>query len=516
MADVSSENGIERALAYWRLVCNHKWRILVGTFTLTLLFTMIIAKLPNLYEAMTTILVNPQQVPEKYVTPAVSSDPYSRLNTITQQVLSRSRLQEIINKFDLYSDRRKSLSAEELIEKMRKDITIQVKQGSGPELSSFTLTYVGKKPALVAEVANELATSFIRWNISSRELQVTGTKDFLSSELEAAKQNLQRQESKLVQFKVSHPGETPDQMTSNFQALSGLRTALEANADSMNRLDEQRMLLKRLAEVTSLDASPDRSLTERGRLQSEKRQLETTIQGLRQHYFDRYPDVVKATHRLEEISDQLESLPEEDTDHGSNTGGKDSAASVRLELIDKEMKRLESEQDQIQSQIAAYEAKIAEAPLLEQQIVELTRDYDISKQHYQSLLDSTFNISMAADLEQKQKGERFTVLDLAQVPQKPAKPKRKLLIPLSGFVALGLSIFGALAKDTINPAVKTEMELKSLLPTGVWVLGQVPRIEIASDARRRRRWAILAFVVCVVLCLATISVIWDIRLLLLL
>lgn len=514
MASGSSENVILQALTYWRRVVTHKWRILVGTFTLTLLFTVIIAKLPNLYEATTTILVNPQQVPEKYVSPAVSSDPYSRLNTITQQVLSRSRLEEIIDKFNLYgeySERRKPVSAEELIEEMRNDVTIQVKQGSGVELSSFTLTYRGKKPALVAQVANELATSFIRWNTNSRGQQVRGTKAFLSSELEAAKQNLQRQEGKLVQFKTTHPGETPDQMASNFQALAGLRTALEANADSMNRLDEQRMLLTRLAEMTSLDASPNPNLTERGRLQLEKHQLETTIQQLREHYFERYPDVVRATRRFDEISDQLESLPKDAVDQGSHTTSEDLATSVRLQLIDKEMKRLQSEQNQIQSQIAAYEAKIAAAPLLEQQIVELTRDYDISKQHYQSLLDSTFNIGMAADLEQKQKAERFTVLDLAQVPQKPTKPKRKQLIPLSGFVALGLSIFGVLVKDTVNPAVRTEMELKSLLPMGVRVMGLLPRIEIASDTRRQRRWAIFAFVVCVVLSLALIRVIWSIH-----
>jgi len=514
MALGSSEHVIAQVLAYWRLAARYKWGISVGTLALTLLCTVIIAQLPSRYEATTTILVNPQQVPEKYVSPAVSSEPYSRLNTITQQVLSRSRLQEIIDKFNLYSEPGKSLSPEELIERMRDDITIHVKEGTGPELSTFTLTYLGRKPAVVAQVANELATSFIRWNVRSRELQVTGTKDFLSSELEVAKQNLQWQEGKLLQFKMKHPGETPDQMASNFQALSALRTALDANANSMNRLDEQRILLKRLGETTSLDANPKPSLTERGRLQSEKHQLETTILQLREHYSERHPDVVRATQRLRQISDQLKSLPEDAPDAGSNTTKEDSAASVRLELIDKEMERLQSEQNRIQSEIAAYEGKIAAAPLLEQQVVELTRDYDISKQHYHSLLDSTFNIGMAADLEQKEKAERFTVLDSAQVPQKPVKPRRKLMMVLSGLVALGLSVFGAFVKDTMNPAVKTEMELKSLLPVGIRILGQIPRIQITSDVRRQRLSAVFAFVVCVVLCIALIRVIWDIHLLL--
>jgi succinoglycan biosynthesis transport protein ExoP len=510
MASGSLEQAIAQGRAYWRLVLKYKWHISVGTLALSLLFTMILAKLPDLYQATTTILVNPQQVPEKYVSPAVSSDPYSRLNTITQQVLSRTRLQEIIDKLNLYAEHRKSISPEEVIEEMRDDITVHVKQGSGLELSTFTLTYQGKKPALVAQVANELATTFIRWNISSRELQVTGTQDFLASELEAAKQNLQRQEDKLMQYKMRHLGETPDQTVSNFQALAGLRSASEANTDAMNRLDEQRILLTPLAEPTR-GGGPNVNPTERGRLQLEKHQLETMRQQLRERYFERYPDVVRATRRLEELSAELESLPADAVDQVSNARGDESAASVRLELIDREMKRRQNEQDQIQSKIAAYQRKVDAAPLREQQLVELTRNYDISKQHYQVLLDGTFNIGMAADLEQKQKAERFTVLDLAQVPQRPVKPRRKQLILLSGLAAFGLSIFGVVAKDTLSAAVKTEMQLKSLLPAGVRIIGLIPRIEITSDARRGRRLAICASVVCVLLCLALTGVLWGIR-----
>ncbi len=294
------EQSIAQAQAYWRLVVKYKWHILVSSLALALIFTVIIARFPNVYEATTTILVDPQQIPEKYGSPAVNSDPSSRLKTLAQQVLSRTRLQEIIDKLNLYPEHRRSISREELFEKMRHDITIQVKQGSGPELSTFTVTYQGKQPMLTAEVANELAISFIQWNINSREQQVAGTKDFLSSELDAAKQ--------------------------------------------------------------------------------------------------------------------------------------------------------------------------------------------------------------------KQQAERFTVLDVAEVPEKPIRPRRKLLILLSSSVAFGLSIFCVLAKEEFNPAVKTEMELKALLPMGARIMGLIPRIEIASDARRDRRLTISACVVCGVLCLALISVIWKIHL----
>jgi uncharacterized protein involved in exopolysaccharide biosynthesis len=296
------EQWITRAQAYWRLVVKYKWYILVNSLALALVFTLIIARFPPVYEATTTILVEPQQIPEKYVRPAANSDPSSRLNTLTQQVLNRTRLQEIMDKLNLYPEHRRSISPEELIEEMRHDITIQVKvkQGSVPELGTFTVTYQGKKPVLTAEVANELANSFIQWNINSREKQVAGTKDLLSSKLDAAKE--------------------------------------------------------------------------------------------------------------------------------------------------------------------------------------------------------------------KQHSERFTVLDVAEVPEKPIRPRRKLLILLSSSVAFGLSIFCVLAKDRLNPAVKTEMELKALLPKGARIMGLIPRIEIASDARRDRRLTISACIVCVVLCLALIGVVWKIHL----
>jgi succinoglycan biosynthesis transport protein ExoP len=509
MALDSLEQMLMQVMAYWRMASRYKWNILIGTLSMTLLFAGILARLPNIYQATTTILVNPQQVPEKYVSPAVSSEPYSRLNTITQMVLSRTRLQEIIERFDLYEPHRKSLSPEEVIDEMRHDIGVHVKQGSGQELSTFTLTYQGRDPALVAQVANELAASFIRWNLASRELQVAGTQDFLSSELEAAKQNLQRQEDKLKQFKMSHLGETPDQTASNVQALASLRSALDANADALNRLDEQRLLLTRLAEPTVSAASSDAGLTERDRLEAEKHQVQAAMEDqFQQQHSGRYPDVVRARRRIQEIESQLRSLPADVLDRDVGTRGVDADAAARLELINKEMKRRQNEQNHLESEIASYQRKVEAAPLREQQLVELTRNYDISKQHYQALLDGTFNIGMAADLEQKQKAERFTVLDLAQVPQKPIKPKRDLLIPLSAVVALGLAALGAIISDGLRASVNTELELKYLLPKSIRIIGLIPRIETKSDVRRRRRHSLYASVICLLLCLALTGVIW--------
>jgi uncharacterized protein involved in exopolysaccharide biosynthesis len=364
---------------------------------------------------------------------------------------------------------------------------------------------------VAAKVANELAGSFIEWNITSRVEQVTGTKDFLSSELTSARHNLEQQENALRQFKMSHLGETPDQTGTNLQALAGLRTTLQANVDAMNRLDGEKILVTRAPEPLPVASNASVGLTQRERLESEKRQLEANIEALREHYSDRYPDVLRATRRLEKTKAQLNSLPADPADHSSDVSGEGSAATVRLELIDKEMKRLEAEQHHIQSQIESYQAKVDAAPIREQQLLELTRNYDSSKLHYQALLDKSFNIGMAADLEQRQKAERFRVLDSARIPQKPAKPNRKKLIPVSGFVALGLSILCILVKEQLSPVVKTETELKSLLPEGVQVWGVIPRIEVASDIRRERQLSIYTSLVCILICLVLIGVIRGIH-----
>jgi succinoglycan biosynthesis transport protein ExoP len=505
---------LDQVMEYVNAVAKYKWHIAVATLAMTLALTILIAKLPNVYEATTTILVDPQQIPDKIVTALGNSDPYARLNTITTQVLSRSRLEQIIADQQLYPELRSSMTSEEMVEKMRDDITIQVKQGSGQELSTFTITYQGKNPEVVAQVANELATSFIAWNVNSRVELVNGTKEFLNSELQEAKRSLEQQENKLRDFKMGHLGETPDQTVNNLQAISGLRSSLQANVDAMNRLEQDKILLTRLPDqVQTGSSSAPPSLSERGNLQLQKRQLEASIQQLKEHYSDKYPDVVRAQHRLEEVNAQLKALPPDPpVDATSDVkNGEESASAVRLELNEKEMKRLKVEQAHIQTQIAAYQAKVDAAPLREQQLVELSRNYDISKAHYQTLLDKSFNIDMAADLEQKQKGERFTVLDSAQVPEKPVKPHRKMLIPMGGMFAFGLSILAVLAKQTINPAIKTEAELKSMLPAGVKVIGLIPSIETVADTQWRRRWAVMASVACALLFLALVEVLWKIR-----
>jgi len=505
------QQSYEKVLQYWRVLARNWWQTLLGAFSCLLFLTIIIAKLPSEYEATTTILVDPQQVPEKYVSAAVNSDPNERMNTLTQQILSRTRLQDIMRKFKLYSDPKRKASEEELVQIMRDHIRIQVKQGSGAQLSTFTITFQGPDPTVAAGVANELASSFIRWNIDNREQQVEGTQAFLSSELQGAKQSLEEQENKLRIFKMSHLGETPDQATTNLQALASLRSAQQNNLDSYNRLEQEKLLLTRLPEGAATGGAPSAPLTKRGRAEADKRQVEIELRSLRESYSERYPDVIKLKRRLQELTTELDSLPPDQVDTAGDGPTEVSSTSVRLELIEKEEKRLKAEQARIANQMSAYQAKLEATPLREQQLVELSRNYEVSKQHYQTLLDKSFNIEMAASLEQKQKAERFTVLDSAQVPEKPVKPRRKALLLLAGLFSLALPCLVVVTKSTLGAKVSTETELKSMIPKGARIVALIPRIETAADRRGKMFVAVTAVVSCVLLCASTAWLVWQMR-----
>lgn len=499
MNQAENNGATDQLLAIWNSMRHYRVWIFLGTVLFTLAGSTYVLLMPDRYKAATTILVDPQKVPEKYVSPTVSSDPGQRLNTITQQVLSVTRLQQIIDDMQLYPELRGKVSREELIELMRKDIAITVKQGSASGLSAFTIEYEGRQRQQVAQVANQLASSFIEWNVKSREQQAQDTTEFLDAQLKEAKQNLEAQEARLSAFKMSHLGEMPEQQPANMQALTQLQGQFQADVDTLNRLEVERTLLSRGLESTN--SGPVKTVpvvTERVKLEAEIRQLKAQLQDLQNRYTGAHPEVVDTAARLQRLEERLKALPPDPpivAEVQDNT-----AVTVRLQLIDREAKRLTDDQKRITEQMASYRAKVDAVPVREQQMAELNRNYSVSKDHYQSLLDKTFSAGMAADLEKKQQAEHFTILDLAQIPEKPFKPKRTLMF-LAAFVgALGMSLGLAYLKDMMNDTLKMELELKAILPASVPLLAAVPQLQAAADRRRSVRFVVIAVVISLIGC----------------
>lgn len=459
----------------------HRYAVILATVFLSIAGIVIVALLPNVYLATTTVLVDPQKIPERYVTSTVTSDPNARLNALTQLVLSATKLQEIIDRANLYPELRHRMSREELLDYVRSKIKIEVKSGSEQGLGSFTISYQDTNRFMVAPMANQLAESFITWNLQVRQQQALGTSRFLSSELDQAKKSLEEQENQLKTFREQHAGETPDDLSGNLQALSTLQSQLQANLDAGSRLDEERILL---SQVKSPEARALGPSGERIRLLQEKASLENQLSRLKQQYTDTYPDVVSAQAQLKALDVQMAALPKAPSTNVAPVY--DSGTRVRLDLIDRELHQNKQQQAALHHAMAAYQSKVEAVPALQMQLSELTRNYEVSRQNYQSLLDKSFSAGMAQDLESQQEAERFTALDTAKTPEKPFKPKRIPLMAVAVLISMLLSSGVTIGLGFLKRTIGSEAELEHLMPSKIEVLGTIPPIVSVADARRNR------------------------------
>lgn len=487
---------------YMGLLVSKVWTIGMVTLAITLIAIVVIALVPDRYRATTTILVDPQKIPDRYVASTVTADPAERLNTLTQQVLSASRLGEIIDTLNLYPEL-KQRSRDEVIEHMRGQITLQVKQGPSQGLSSFTISYESSSAKLAATVTNQLAASFIDWNLKNRAQLAEDTTKFIASQLEEAKKNLQSQEQKLSEFKMQHVGQLPDQVQANLQTQARLQIGLQTNSDALNRLEQEKQMLTRLPEQTTIAPA---QMTERQRLEADLREVRSQLWDLRKKYTESHPDVEAAEARQKQIQDQLKALPPDPA-----TAKSASTAAVRIDLIEKEEQRLTRENQSIQSQIAMYQGRVDSVPLREQELSALTRDYEISKEQYRSLLEKTYSAEMATDLERRQEGEHFTILDPARPPERPFKPNRLSLMYASLAIAFFFSIALVIVQDNLSGAIKAEREIKELLPKTACLLGSIPTIEIASDRRSRMRARITAVALSFIGCFVVAVILWEVH-----
>lgn len=492
--------------SFLSIVRRHVHSIFLSSLLLAIAGIIAVSLLPNVYRASTTILVDPQKIPEKYVTSTVTTDPNAQMSTLIQQVLSASRLQEIIDRNHLYPELRGIKSREEVLDFMRKKTTIDIKQSPEPDqgLSSFSISYEDRDRMAVALITNQLASSFIDWNLRVRQQQALGTTQFLSGELQRAKEGLEAQEAQLQAFKMKHAGATPDELDGNLQALSRLQADSQATMDAISRLDQERILL-----THSASADPHvLPATERERLLQEKRRLESEHWTLKRQFTDTYPDVVAVNQELRAVNAKLATLPEPPLGSDDST---DENTQIHLTLINKDMQRHKQQLADLTRQINAYQSKVDSVPILETQLTELTRNYEASRQNYQSLLDKTFSAGMSEELEREQQAERFTILDPARTPEKPVRPKR---VPIMVGVLLACLVLPAgsvFARHLIMGSIESEGEVRDMIPAGIPILGTLPPIVTQADRTRGLLVIARTIIVSVLACTALIIFIYKAR-----
>jgi len=454
------------------------------------------------YQSSTLILVEQPTMPKNYVTPNVTVELQERLQSITQQILSRTRLLHIIDQIGLYSAPSAQRSADEKVEQMRKDIAIDLVHGQDNQITAFNVSYTSGDPLLAQRVTGELTNLFINENLESRQQQSEDTTKFLEAQLENARSQLAEQENRIRQFKSQHVGEMPEQLSSNLQILSGLQSQLQSEQDSLNAAKQQRVYLQGLVNQSRVLGSSNRDGVAGGlpALEQELEKLRAQLADFSSHYTDRHPDVRKLKEqiaRTEKIRDQLlastKTTNEEDgtpsvASSGQQTDATLNSPSAQLESQLKanriDITNREHSIAALKTKIDDYQARLNQEPIREQQLAELTRGYDQSRASYDDLLKKKNESAMATNMEIAQRGERFTVVDPPSLPQKPSFPNRLKFcgIGLAVGLALGGLVVGLL--EMKDDRIYEEKKLKDLLPATI--LAEIPVIVNEPDQRKER------------------------------
>src|SRR5262245_48433398 len=389
-----------------------KW-LAIGSFLAPLVAGLsLVAFLPNVYRSGATVMAERQQVPDFFVRSTVTSAVESRIQTISQEVLSRARLEALINRFGLYPDLRAKVPPGGIIDRMRGDIKLEVKsmelkglnEGQREASVAFTINYQGSDPRTISLVANTLASFYIEENMKARERQAAGTKDFLKVQLAETKVRLDEQEQRVSAFKRRHLGELPQQMDTNLGTLERLHSQLRQNLDSQTRGNERRQnLTSQLADAEAQGDGAPPELREAARLAQKKEDLAR----LRIQFHDNYPDVVMLSAEVAALERDLAAAMARRAKRDGDAKPTPTLVPpyVRrlreaLGEVGTELKILKDEEGRLRDSIAAYQARVENVPRREQEFKELARDYDSTRELYNSLLKRYDEAQLAQSMEQ--------------------------------------------------------------------------------------------------------------------
>jgi succinoglycan biosynthesis transport protein ExoP len=479
--------GIQEARHYLDIVVRRKAVVILGAIGVFCCTAMVARRMPDVFRSQTVILVDAQQVPSSYVQSTVSTSLQDRLATIQQQVMSPTRLKSMIEKNKLFPELRGKVSEDVLIQKIQQSTSVDV----AGHFSSFRIAYQGDSPKEVSEIANELADTFITENTQARQAQFSGTAEFLDNELQETKAQLEAKEHQLQVIKSTNSNDLPESKQFHLEALNNLRTQLAASQDRVRLAKQDKIMLESMmganAPTVEVDGGGGGS-TSPSQGQIEK--LESRLAELRAQYGPNFPDVRKVQADLDRLK-KKEAAKKPQAQAPVSVEPMIQSGNRRNPVIEAQIQKLDQEiQDQtnlqppLQQQIDFHVSKLERVPIFEQQIAGLMRDYDSLRSHYQNLLDKKLSAQMASELESRQKGERFVILDRAPVPDRPAGPNR----PLIGFAGLMLGLVGgiglAIAIEMMDLSVRSEHEAAELL--GIPVLAGIPQMYTALEVRSRR------------------------------
>jgi succinoglycan biosynthesis transport protein ExoP len=450
--------------------------------------------IPNRYTSTAALVVVQQQVPQRYVVPNSVTDPNSALEAMKQEVLSRTRLLDMIRDFGLYPQQRLRLAPEQLVAIMLKDIDIDpFGNMQQKDFDGFKISFTAENPVLAQRVTSTLTSLFINENLRTREQQSSNTTKFLHEQLEAKKNKLQEQEELLRDFKLHHVGELPEQQQGNLGILTGLQNQLQSTMSGLNRAQQQRVYLQSLVDAyrrqpqaSGRAASPG-SGAAAGRpagpvelAQSDLARLEASRALILSKYTPDHPDVQKLNREIARVEDTIKRLKasaprERDASpagaaspaRAAEADGADEVAlsqfRSQLEANRVEIENLLKDESHLKTLIAQYENRLNQTPIREQQQGGIIRETEALRLEYAELQKKEQESQLATNLEKQQGGQQFRLIDPASFPLVPSSPKRFKfsLFGVAGGLALGLAL--AFLLEMRDTSFRSEKELSRTL-----------------------------------------------------
>jgi polysaccharide chain length determinant protein (PEP-CTERM system associated) len=481
---------------------------------------------PEKFRSETLIMVVPQRVPDSYVKATITESIEDRLPSISEQILSRSRLERIITDMGLYADLRKTRVMEDVVQTMRSEVTVDIAETKKENSNSFRVSYISDHAATARKVTERLASLYIEQNLRDRENQADSTSQFLETQLQDAKTRLVEHEKKLEAYRKQHAGELPTQLQGNLQSIQSANLQLQALSESMNRALERRLLIERqIADTEGLPVVDPPASANVPVPTSTAQRLDAArvrLTSLLQFYTPNHPEVVTAERVVAELQARLAGEAPLGTAEGPpERPASPAEVAQRKKLLDLKAdllvveKQLESsryEEAQLKKTVASLQAKVDVLPSRESELVELTRDYGTLQAAYSSLLTKREDSLMAANLERRQIGEQFRILDPASMPEKPFNQRQRLGITFSGALAgLVVGLILVAFSEFRDSSFRSEQEVITAL--SLPVLALIPVMNSPRELRAlvwRQRWIDAAGVGAMIAAVAVI-VVWRLR-----
>jgi polysaccharide chain length determinant protein (PEP-CTERM system associated) len=483
---------------YWSLILRRKW-IIIASLLFSLTVAGILCKLlPKWYRSETLILVEDQKVPENVVKGIVEGNLEQRIFVIQKQIMSRTLLGEIVKELNLYSDEVALYNLDAAIGKVKSTIRVEM-VAKGPQgnfvsrnsLDAFTVSFAHEDPATAMKVTTLLASKFIEENVKSREQIAEGTTEFLDYEVAAAKRDLNRKEDEITQFKAKHMGELPQQMEANLRALDRLQDDLQSANESIHRLSDRLAMVEKGIKDYERFGSTNLSLlagrSEPDSLFRRLKELKEKLAKLNSEFWDTYPDVTLTQEEIRQVEGELVKLygadaikPGEKILDPYLQDLKKQQSELRTELT-----LLNQRQHSLQTEKRDYVRRVESAPAVEQELLILQRDYDNMKKNCEALIEKRLNARVAENLEKRQKGAQFRIIDPANFPRVPEKPNQLRILAFGLIFGCVLGIGIAVMKEQFNPQFRRPEDVEQAL--GPRLLAVIPDFTLLYTQLSRQR-----------------------------